>query len=68
MAHTLKKCKYCKTYGLVMMGEAGHTRLYFCTNCGKQITQYLKKIVKCKHVFDNELCIKCGHPQTEKYV
>ena len=68
MVSTLKKCRYCGQYGLTKMGEAGHTRLYYCSKCGKQITQYLKKTVKCKHVFEEDICSKCGHPKEEKYV
>lgn len=68
MVSTLKKCKYCKNYGLTKVGEAGHTRLYFCTKCGKQTTQYLKKNVNCKHIFDDDRCYKCGYPKKEKYV
>jgi len=68
MTGTLKKCKYCSNYGLTKVGEAGHTRLYFCTKCGRQITQYLKKYVKCKHIFDDDRCYRCGYPKTEKYV
>jgi ribosomal protein L37AE/L43A len=56
---TLKKCRYCNKYGLTQMSEAGHTRLYYCPNCEKKTTQYLKKIVR---------CTKCGHQKTEKYV
>jgi len=68
MANTLKKCKYCNNYGLTKVGEAGHTRLYFCTKCGKQTTQYLKKMAKCKHIFDDDRCYKCGYKRKEKYV
>ena len=68
MADTLKKCKHCNEYSLTKMGEAGHTRAYYCTKCGKQSTQYLKKVVKCKHVFEGEICEKCGYKKEEKYV
>lgn len=68
MAGTLKKCKYCSSYGLTKVGEAGHTRLYFCTKCGKQITQYLKKNIKCKHIFEDDICYKCGYKKKQKYV
>ncbi len=68
MVGTLKKCIYCKQYGLTKMGEAGHTRLYYCPKCGKQPTQYLKKIVKCKHVFEDDVCRKCNYKKKEKYV
>ena len=67
MVGTLKKCRHCDKYGITKMGEAGHTRLYYCSECGQQTTQYLKKIVKCKHVFEGEICSKCGYPQKEKY-
>lgn len=67
MAGTLKKCRHCNQYGLTKMGEAGHTRLYYCSKCEEQTTQFLKKLVKCKHVFESESCIKCGCSQTEKY-
>ncbi len=65
---TLKKCRYCNKYGLTKMSEAGHTRLYYCPNCEKKTTQYLKKTVKCKHRFEEDRCTKCGHQKTEKYV
>ena len=68
MVGTLKKCRHCGQYGLTQMGEAGHTRLYFCTKCGKQTTQYLKKVVKCKHRFEAHVCDKCGYKEKEKYV
>ena len=68
MVGTLKKCKYCNQYGLTKMGEAGHTRLYYCSKCGKQISQYLKKTVKCKHVFEEGVCKKCNYKNKEKYV
>lgn len=68
MVGILKKCRHCKQYGLTKMGEAGHTRLYYCSKCGEQTTQYLKKIVKCKHKFEGESCTKCGYQQKEKYV
>ena len=68
MAGTLKKCKYCDTYGITKMGEAGNTRLYFCPTCGKQITQYIKKTVKCNHVFEEDICSICGFKKKEKYV
>ncbi len=65
---TLKKCKHCNQYGLTKMSESGHTRLYYCPKCGEQTTQYLKKVVKCKHRFEGDACEKCGQPKTEKYV
>jgi len=68
MGGTLKKCKYCDAYGITKMGEAGHTRLYFCPTCGKQTTQYIKKTVKCKHVFEEDICSICGFKKKEKYV
>lgn len=68
MAGTLKKCRHCETYGLTKMGEAGHTRLYYCGKCGEQTTQYVKKNIKCKHAFDGESCLKCGFQKQEKYV
>ncbi len=50
------------------MSEAGHTRLYFCSECGTQRTQYLKKKVICKHAFEGgERCLKCGHQSQQKY-
>ena len=67
MGGTLKRCRHCKHYGLSKMGEAGHTRLYYCQKCGKQTTQYLQKTVKCKHSFNGELCVKCGYQKIEKY-
>ena len=69
MVSTLKKCRNCNQYGLTKMGEAGHTRLYYCSKCGKQTTQYLKKTVICKHRFEaGDICIKCGYQKEEKYV
>jgi DNA-directed RNA polymerase subunit RPC12/RpoP len=69
MAHTLKKCRHCDNYGLTVMGEAGHTRLYFCSDCGKKTTQYLKKTVKCRHAFEGGIkCTKCGFEKDEEYV
>ncbi len=67
MGGTLKKCRHCNSYGITKMGEAGHTRLYYCPKCEKQTTQYLKKVVKCKHRFEAETCIKCGYQSKEKY-
>ncbi len=68
MAGTLKKCRYCKQYGLAKIGDANHTRLYYCPKCGKQTTQYLKKVVKCKHTYEEDLCTKCGYQRERKYV
>ena len=68
MARTLKKCTSCTKLTLIKMSEAGHTRLYFCSECGAQKTQYLKKKVICRHSFEGgERCLKCGHQSQQKY-
>ncbi len=68
MVGTLKKCKHCDEYGITKMGEAGHTRLYYCPKCGKQTTQYIKKHIKCNHSFEDDICKTCGYKRREKYV
>lgn len=64
----LKRCEKCGYMNLMLLGEAGHTRMYYCNNCGETTTQYVKKEIKCRHRYDkDDTCQYCNYERKKKY-
>jgi len=66
----LKKCIQCTGRNLIILGEAGHTRVYYCTKCKETHEEWVKKEIKCKHRFgDDDICQLCNYERNHnKYV
>ena len=63
----LEKCSKCGDDTLTKFYEAEHTRIYFCLKCGMQKTEYIRKTIRCNHIFLDEYCMNCGYEKDTKY-